>query len=106
MLKLGKRIQEILRRSLALLLALALMSAFVAPSFVGAAGEADIESMKNSSVRVLITQGGKLMGKGSGFVIDDGKHIVTNYHVIETVETQGAQAWVVLGRGRDNAPCA
>lgn len=66
-----------------------------------AAIEADIETMKNSSVRVLITQGGRLMAKGSGFVIDDGKHIVTNYHVIEAVEKQGAQAWVALGRGRD-----
>ncbi len=68
---------------------------------VSAAAEADIETMKNSSVRVLITQGGRLLGKGSGFVIDDGKHIVTNYHVIEAVEKQGAQAWVALGRGRD-----
>jgi hypothetical protein len=68
---------------------------------VSAAVEADIETMKNSSVRVLITQGGRLLGKGSGFVIDDGKHIVTNYHVIEAVEKQGAQAWVALGRGRD-----
>ena len=68
---------------------------------VSAAAESDIETMKNSSVRVLITQGGRLMGKGSGFVIDDGKHIVTNYHVIEAVEKKGAQAWVALGRGRD-----
>ena len=65
------------------------------------AAEADIETMKNSSVRVLITQGGRLLGKGSGFVIDDGKHIVTNYHVVEAVEKEGAQAWVALGRGRD-----
>ena len=68
---------------------------------VSAAAESDIETMKNSSVRVLITQGGKLLGKGSGFVIDDGKHIVTNYHVVEAVEKEGAQAWVALGRGRD-----
>ncbi len=68
---------------------------------VSAAAESDIEMMKNSSVRVLITQGGRLMAKGSGFVIDDGKHIVTNYHVIEAVEKKGAQAWVALGRGRD-----
>ena len=68
---------------------------------VSAAVESDIETMKNSSVRVLITQGGRLMGKGSGFVIDDGKHIVTNYHVIEAVDKKGAQAWVALGRGRD-----
>lgn len=68
---------------------------------VAAAAESDIETMKNSSVRVLITQGGRLLGKGSGFVIDDGKHIVTNYHVVEAVEKQGAQAWVALGRGRD-----
>ena len=68
---------------------------------VSAAAESDIEAMKNSSVRVLITQGGRLLGKGSGFVIDDGKHIVTNYHVVEAVEKQGAQAWVALGRGRD-----
>ena len=53
---------------------------------VSAAAESDIEAMKNSSVRVLITQGGRLLGKGSGFVIDDGKHIVTNYHVVEAVE--------------------
>lgn len=66
-----------------------------------AVAESDIETMKNSSVRVLITQGGRLLGKGSGFVIDDGKHIVTNYHVIEAVEKEGAQAWVALGRGRD-----
>ena len=99
-----KRGTGILSRSLWLAMSLwvllTFMSAVMAPS-LAAAAEADIETMKNSSVRVLITQGGRLMAKGSGFVIDDGKHIVTNYHVIEMVETQGAQAWVVLGRGRD-----
>jgi len=90
-----------LGRALSLLLVLVIVSVTVALPIVAAAAEADIETMKNSSVRVLITQGGRLMAKGSGFVIDDGKHIVTNYHVIESVETEGAQAWVVLGRGRD-----
>ena len=80
---------------------LVFVSVTVALPIAAAAAEADIEAMKSSSVRVLITQGGRLMAKGSGFVIDDGKHIVTNYHVIEAVETEGAQAWVVLGRGRD-----
>ena len=88
-------------RTLSLLLALVFVSVTVALPIAAAAVEADIEAMKNSAVRVLITQGGKLLGKGSGFVIDDGKHIVTNYHVIEAVEKEGAQAWVVLGRGRD-----
>ena len=82
-------------------LMLVFVSVTVALPIAAAAAEADIEAMKSSSVRVLITQGGRLMAKGSGFVIDDGKHIVTNYHVIEAVETEGAQAWVVLGRGRD-----
>lgn len=86
---------------LSLVLMLVLVSVTVALPIAAAAAEADIEAMKNSSVRVLITQGGRLMAKGSGFVIDDGKHIVTNYHVIEAVEKEGAQAWVVLGRGRD-----
>jgi S1-C subfamily serine protease len=94
-------LQRSLRKMLALVLALVLLSATGIMPVVSAATDADIETMKNSSVRVLITQGGRLMGKGSGFVIDDGKHIVTNYHVIEAVEKQGAQAWVALGRGRD-----
>ena len=93
--------QRSLRKMLALVLALVLLSATGLMPVVSAATDADIETMKNSSVRVLITQGGRLLGKGSGFVIDDGKHIVTNYHVIEAVEKQGAQAWVALGRGRD-----
>ena len=93
--------RKTLWRTMALLMITVFMSAMLAPAYVASAAEADIETMKNSAVRVLITQGGRLMGKGSGFVIDDGKHIVTNYHVIESVETQGAQAWVVLGRGRD-----
>lgn len=94
-------LQRSLRKMLALVLALVLLSATGLMPVVSAATDADIETMKNSSVRVLITQGGRLLGKGSGFVIDDGKHIVTNYHVIEAVEKQGAQAWVALGRGRD-----
>jgi hypothetical protein len=94
-------LQQSLRKMLALVLALVLLSATGIMPVVSAATDADIETMKNSSVRVLITQGGRLLGKGSGFVIDDGKHIVTNYHVIEAVEKQGAQAWVALGRGRD-----
>ena len=102
MLKRGSGIwMKVLQSTMALFMALAFMSAVVAPSFAAAAADADIETMKNSAVRVLITQGGRLVAKGSGFVIDDGKHIVTNYHVIEMVESQGAQAWVVLGRGRD-----
>ena len=94
-------LQRSLRKMLALVLALVLLSATGLMPVASAATDADIETMKNSSVRVLITQGGRLLGKGSGFVIDDGKHIVTNYHVIEAVEKQGAQAWVALGRGRD-----
>ena len=90
-------------RTLALFLMLVFVSVTVALPIAAAAAEADIEAMKSSSVRVLITQGGRLMAKGSGFVIDDGKHIVTNYHVIEAVEKEGAQAWVVLGRGRPGA---
>ncbi len=86
---------------LALALAMVVIAVTAVLPVVSAAAEADIETMKNSSVRVLITQGGKLLGKGSGFVIDDGKHIVTNYHVVEAVEKEGAQAWVALGRGRD-----
>jgi hypothetical protein len=93
--------QRSLQKMLALVLAIVLLSATGLMPVVSAATDADIETMKNSSVRVLITQGGRLLGKGSGFVIDDGKHIVTNYHVIEAVEKQGAQAWVALGRGRD-----
>lgn len=84
-----------------MVLAIVFLSVIFVLPVVSAAGEADIETMKNSSVRVLITQGGRLLAKGSGFVIDDGKHIVTNYHVIEAVEKEGAQAWVALGRGRD-----
>lgn len=86
---------------IALALAFMVVAVTAVLPVVSAAGEADIETMKNSSVRVLITRGGKLLGKGSGFVIDDGKHIVTNYHVVEAVEKEGAQAWVALGRGRD-----
>lgn len=93
--------QSAVRTRISLVLALMfIMVSFMVP-LSAAAIEADIETMKNSSVRVLITQGGRLLAKGSGFVIDDGKHIVTNYHVIEAVEKQGAQAWVALGRGRD-----
>ena len=86
---------------MAFILAFALIAVTSVLPIVSAAAESDIETMKNSSVRVLITQGGRLLGKGSGFVIDDGKHIVTNYHVVEAVEKEGAQAWVALGRGRD-----
>lgn len=92
---------KMLRKMGIVLLAFMFLSISVWMPMVSAAGESDIEAMKSSSVRVLITQGGKLLAKGSGFVIDDGKHIVTNYHVVEAVEKEGAQAWVALGRGRD-----
>lgn len=102
MVKQGKRtLQRPLWKVLVLVLAFAVAATTAVLPVVSAAAESDIETMKNSSVRVLITQGGRLLGKGSGFVIDDGKHIVTNYHVVEAVEKQGAQAWVALGRGRD-----
>ncbi|HWR31454.1 MAG TPA: trypsin-like peptidase domain-containing protein [Negativicutes bacterium] len=102
MLKQGKRtLQKPLWKFLAVALAFVVVAITSVLPIVAAAAESDIEAMKNSSVRVLITQGGRLLGKGSGFVIDDGKHIVTNYHVVEAVEKQGAQAWVALGRGRD-----
>ena len=94
-------LQRPLKKMVAIILAFMVLSVAAIMPVVAAATDADIETMKNSSVRVLITQGGRLLGKGSGFVIDDGKHIVTNYHVIEAVEKQGAQAWVALGRGRD-----
>jgi S1-C subfamily serine protease len=70
-------------------------------SIVNAAAEADIETMKNATVRIVTIQGGRYLGHGSGMVIDDGKHVVTNYHVIRAVEEQGAQAFIALGRGRD-----
>ncbi len=102
MLNRNQRIrQQQLWKVMAMVLAIVFLSVISRLPVVSAAVEADIETMKNSSVRVLITQGGRLLGKGSGFVIDDGKHIVTNYHVIEAVEKQDAQAWVALGRGRD-----
>ena len=94
-------LQRPVKKMMAIILTFMVLSVAVMMPVVSAATDADIETMKNSSVRVLITQGGRLMAKGSGFVIDDGKHIVTNYHVIEAVEKQGAQAWVALGRGRD-----
>ena len=107
MLKRGSSIwTKVLRSTMALFMALAFMSAVVAPSFAAAAADADIETMKNSAVRVLVTQGGRLMAKGSGFVIDDGKHIVTNYHVIEMVESQGAPSLGRSGPGPGHAPGA
>jgi len=65
------------------------------------ANEADIETMKNATVRIVVINQGRYLGHGSGIVIDDGKHVVTNYHVIRAVEEQGAQAFVALGRGSD-----
>src|SRR5665647_846211 len=101
MLNQGKgTLQKPLWKALALALVFVVVAVTTALPVVSAA-ESDIETMKNNSVRVLVTQGGQLLGKGSGFVIDDGKHIVTNYHVVEAVEKEGAQAWVALGRGRD-----
>lgn len=93
-------LQKPVKKMMAIILTFVVLSVAAIMPVVAAATDADIEAMKNSSVRVLITQGGRLLGKGSGFVIDDGKHIVTNYHVIEAVEKEGAQAWVALGRGR------
>src|SRR5665647_1205475 len=82
MLNQGKgTLQKPLWKALALALVFVVVAVTTALPVVSAA-ESDIETMKNNSVRVLVTQGGQLLGKGSGFVIEDGKHIVTNYHAV------------------------
>ena len=65
-------LQRPLKKMVAIILAFMVLSVAAIMPVVAAATDADIETMKNSSVRVLITQGGRLLGEGRGFVIDDG----------------------------------
>lgn len=55
-----------------------------------------IEQMKQSTVRIMcVTKTGG--GSGSGFVVGEGKHLVTNWHVADCVEKKGKIA-VQLGQ--------
>jgi len=57
------------------------------------------ENMQQSTVRPICVAGkSKGVETGSGFVIGDGSHVATNWHVVSCVE-QGGQAGVFLGLG-------
>lgn len=67
---------------------LSLLSKGVIPGDVLAERAPPIEQMKQSTVRILcITGTGG--GTGSGFVVGEGKHIVTNLHVISCITEKG-----------------
>lgn len=51
-----------------------------------------IEKAKNSTVRVLCEEGADYYASGSGFVLEDGKYVVTNHHVIAS----GGRCYIYL----------
>ena len=56
------------------------------------------ESIGRSTVRILCVTDAS-GGSGSGFIIDDGRKVVTNWHVAACT-AQGGQAFIDLGGGR------
>ena len=60
------------KKILSVLAVLTLVSFSLMIPLAFAAGEADLETMKAATVRVVITLQGQYIGHGSGFVIDDG----------------------------------
>lgn len=56
--------------------------------------EAPIETMAKNTVRILCIKGEKA-GTGSGFVIDNGRKVVTNWHVVAcTADGGGSGVWL------------
>ncbi|MBF0376718.1 MAG: trypsin-like peptidase domain-containing protein [Desulfamplus sp.] len=56
--------------------------------------EAPIETMSKSTVRILCIKG-EATGTGSGFVIDNGRKVVTNWHVVAcTADGGGVGVWI------------
>nr|WP_321397068.1 trypsin-like peptidase domain-containing protein [uncultured Desulfobacter sp.] len=66
-------------------------------SSIAGATAPPIEIMMESTVRIVCKIGDKI-GSGSGFVIDNGRKVVTNWHVVEGT-LQGGAAGVYLGEG-------
>jgi hypothetical protein len=52
-----------------------------------------VKKMEESTVLILIYEKGKCVGNGSGFVIGDGSHVVTNWHVV-SCEEAGCDVYV------------
>lgn len=73
---------------LAGMLALALALLAVRPVYANEA----IEKVKSSTVRVLCEEGSDYYASGSGFVLEDGKYVVTNHHVIAS----GGRCYIYL----------
>lgn len=81
-----KRLCTIVRGTLAMMLISSI--AMAAPP---------IETMTESTVFILCKTG-DVWGRGSGFVIDNGRKVVTNWHVVQGT-AQGGAAGVYLGGG-------
>ncbi|RMH11059.1 MAG: FHA domain-containing protein [Gemmatimonadetes bacterium] len=85
----------ILRVLTTLLLAAPLAGLTAVP--LAAQSDEVVKNMERSTIRVLCaTRNG--MGTGTGFVVGDGQHVVTNHHVIACVESGGSTG-LLLGEG-------
>jgi len=82
-----------------LLLAIALNLAVVAEA---KAQPGDLVRMKESTVRLFDLDQSKICGTGSGFLVGNGQHVVTNYHVIETCALSSGRVIVALGINTSN----
>jgi len=61
---------------------LVVLLTFLAIPLTGLA-ELDFDQLDKSVVRVITVKAGDTFGSGTGFVINNGPNVVTNYHVIE-----------------------
>ncbi|MBF0229876.1 MAG: trypsin-like peptidase domain-containing protein [Desulfamplus sp.] len=84
------------RKNITLLLLILILSCILLfVSRISAYAATPFEDMSKSTVRIFCIKGEQI-GTGSGFVIDNGGKVVTNWHVVALTE-QGAKAVVFLG---------
>ncbi|MEO5359897.1 MAG: trypsin-like peptidase domain-containing protein [Nitrospirota bacterium] len=72
-----------------------IIAIFMFSGTIASADDLPIKRMKDSTVRIVNFYNGKLLGSGSGFVIGDGFHVVTNWHVVACIE-KGCEPMVAL----------
>ncbi|WPL17895.1 Putative serine protease HhoB precursor [Thiorhodovibrio winogradskyi] len=85
------------------LICLAALTTLLATPPIHARDEATRARMDAATLRVLcLSEDGNELGAGSGFVIGSGRHVVTNWHVVECT-AEGGEAAVLLSAAERNA---
>ncbi|WPL22536.1 trypsin-like peptidase domain-containing protein [Thiorhodovibrio frisius] len=91
-----------LRTAAALVLALTALSTLLTSTPLRASDDATRAHMDAATLRVLcLSEDGTELGTGSGFVIGDGRHVVTNWHVVDCTAAAGQAAVLISATERD-----